>query len=149
MKLVLDEYKQQLEDPLSLPSAPNNDSSVESDDGSVSKKAKPSRKRQSPRITNHKEQVTRDESPDTKERNELAKILLKPNNKMFKRNLDELYYDSGECKCNTKVFVLLLCLSWISFIISAGGLYQICPPLQYISVLRRDEGLADLYEDHL
>lgn len=46
------------------------------------------------------------------------------------------------CFCSIEIIFFL-------FKISAGGLYRINPPPHYISVLRKDEGLADLYEDQL
>lgn len=109
---MLNEPKQPIYDPLSSitditsdAKPPATESSLESDDGSIG----PARKRKSTRNANNndKEQSTRDESPDTKERNELAKILFNSTEKKFKRNLDEPPYDSNECK--------LIC--WFSFIL--------------------------------
>ncbi|XP_037048062.1 transcription factor E2F5 [Bradysia coprophila] len=135
VKLVLNEPKQPNYDPLAvIPELDSenraDESSVESvsDDGSVGSKTA-SRKRKSLRNANNneKERPARDESPDTKERNELAKILFNTSEKRFKRNLDQPLYISNE----------------------TGGLFRISPPPYYISVLRKDEGLADLYEDQL
>lgn len=70
------------------------------DDGSIGSK-KPSRKRKSIRNANNndKEQtIRRDDSPDTKERNELAKVLFSSSEKKFKRNLDQPLHHSNECK---------------------------------------------------
>lgn len=39
----------------------------------------------------------------------------------------------------TNIFVIIL----------AGGLHRLSPPPHYVYVLRKDEGLCDLYEDHL
>lgn len=105
MKLVLNEPKQPMFDPLSSINDIVSDkksaveSSLDSDDGSVGSK-KLSRKRQSIRNANNneKERTPRDESPDTKDRNELAKILFSSSEKKFKRNLDQPLYNSNECK---------------------------------------------------
>lgn len=98
MKLVLNEAKQPLYDPLTTPNIRNDESSVESDDGSIGSKKSRKRKRQSTRNVNDKERVTRDESPDTQERNALAKILFNSSDKKFKRNLDQPPYHSNESK---------------------------------------------------
>lgn len=103
VKLVLNEPKQPLYDPLSTPNVNNEESSVESDDGSVG--SKQSRKRQSSRITNDKDRVTRDESPDTQERNALAKILFNSSDKKFKRNLDQPPYHSHESKLKCQMIL--------------------------------------------
>ncbi len=107
---MLNEPKQPNYDPLSsIADIPSDDraaeeSSVESDDdGSIGSK-KPSRKRQLRRNANNndKDRSVRDDSPDTKERNELAKILFNSSEKKFKRNLDLPLYNSNECECFRK-----------------------------------------------
>lgn len=154
VKLVLNEPKQPNCDPLAvIPEIESVDradeSSMESDDGSVGSK-KPSRKRKSLRNANNneKERPPRDDSPDTKERNELANILFSTSEKRFKRNLDQPLYTSNECKLRKPFLLVTWALKHFpSF--PAGGLFRISPPPYYISVLRKDEGLADLYEDQL
>jgi transcription factor E2F4/5 len=126
VKLVLNHPKQPLVDPLSIADA-NNDES-ESDDGSIeSTNTKQSRKRKLTRNRKGNDQVLRDESPDTEERNALAKILFNSFDKRFKRDLDRPQNDLNE----------------------TGGLHRLSPPPHYVYVLRKDEGLCDLYEDHL
>lgn len=100
VKLVLNEPTQPFGDPLTE-NARAAESSLESDDGSDGSKMQ-SRKRKSTRNANNNDKErptnTRDESPDTKERNELAKILFSKSEKKFRRNLDQPLYDSNECK---------------------------------------------------
>lgn len=103
MKLVLNEPTQPTCDPLSdeaiktTTNATDNRVEDESDDGSVGSK-KPLRKRKSQRNANNndEERPARDESPETMERNELAKILFNSKEKKFKRNFD--LSESNECK---------------------------------------------------
>lgn len=97
VKLVLNHPKQPLVDPLSIADA-NNDES-ESDDGSIeSTNTKQSRKRKLTRNRKGNDQVLRDESPDTEERNALAKILFNSFDKRFKRDLDRPQNDLNESK---------------------------------------------------
>lgn len=117
VKLVLNEPKQPNSDPLSNVAIAESegqskaiessvDEAVESDDDSVGSK-KPLRKRKSLRSganNNDEELPTRDESPDTRERNELAKILFDSTEKRFKRNFDQEPFDSNECKLSVIVF---------------------------------------------
>lgn len=161
MKLVLNEPKQPNYDPLAV--IPELESDVHADEssaesvsdaGSVGSR-KSSRKRKSLRNANNneKEPPTRDESPDTKERNELAKILFSTSEKRFKRNLDQPLYTSNESELNYSFDFDTVSrddrVALTFFIVTAGGLFRISPPPYYISVLRKDEGLADLYEDQL
>lgn len=113
VKLVLNEPKQPLYDPLSgishsVSDARDEESPLDSDDdGSIGSK-NPSRKRKSIRNANNndkEQEVSRDESPDTIERNELAKILFSSSEKKFKRNLDQPIHNSNECKWTSCFFV--------------------------------------------
>lgn len=104
VKLVLNEPRQPLSDPLCMNAsdgrAADDNAQLDSDDdGSVESK-RPSLKRKSIRSANNndKERSSRDESPDTTERNELAKILFSASEKKFKRNLDQQHGSSNECK---------------------------------------------------